>query len=393
MALTRYQKKYWFPNGVLAANLPAAVFPEDSNLLAPIFSDIIGTPLANPTTTDGAGVLTFWAEEGKYWVHIDTEAFAIDVGMSEEEADLSTGIASGGELDINVGNPQALDINPFVGYVVDNVQLTSAVPTIVKVDEPFQTVLLDAGALSRSITWWLVNASGTVIQQAASPTPEQRRSHVVLGVTLYDTGLGQLVEAQSLPVILPQQANQLADLMDAIGPLNLSGNFITPNGANLSFNKAAGTLFSRASNRFVTGVLSTNPHISPSPGQTPATFRRILRTASTPTPPPVTTVDPTQWDNGGVLTPVGGGTNTSTIQRVWVFATNVTTAQIAVQYGQATYASLSSAVAAISHETFTPAPVSAVGSLVGYIAMTRTATNLSDPAQATFVRAGKFPTP
>ncbi len=393
MALVQYQKIYWFPDGTLAANLPARVFPENSNILAPLYSDIIGTPLANPVMTDGVGELTFWAEEGKYWVHIDTEAFAIDVGMSEEEADLSTGIASGGELDISLGGPPAIDINPFVGYVVTNVQLTSAVPSIVKVDEPFQTVPLDAAALLRSITWWLVDAAGTVIQQAAIPTPEQRRSHIVLGVSFYDTALGQLVEAQSLPVILPQTSNQLADLMDAIGPLNLAGNDVAPNGANLLFNKAAGTLFSRASNRFVTGVLTTNPHISSSPVQAPAIFRRILRTASTPTPPPVTTIDPTRYDNAGVLTLVPGGTNTATIQRVWLFATNVTTAQIAVQYGQATYASLAGAVAAIGKEQFTPAPVSAVGALIGYLAVIRTATNLSDPAQATFVRAGKFPTP
>jgi len=393
MALVQYQKIYWFPNGALASNLPAVVFPENSNIPAPLFSDITGTPLANPVFTDGVGELTFWAEEGKYWVHIDTEAFAIDVGMSEEEADLSTGIASGGELNLNVGNPQALDIEPFVGYIVTNVQLTSAVPSIVKVDEPAQTIPLDAAALLRSITWWLVNASGTVLQQAALPTPEQRRSHIVLGVTFYDTGLGQLVEAQSLPVILPQATNQLADLMDSIGPFNLANNDVTPNGVNLSFNKAAGTLFSRASNRFVTGVLSTNPHESPSPAQTPATFRRILRTASTPTPPPVTTIDPTRYDNNGILTLVPGGTNTSTIQRVWLFATNVTTAQIAVQYGQQTYGSLAAAVAAVGKEPFTPAPVASVGALIGYIAMIRTATNLSDPAQATFIRAGKFATP
>lgn len=394
MALVEYRETYWYPDGTLATNVPARVFLRNTNLFAPLFTDVTGgTPLPNPLNTDGAGVLTFWAEEGQYWVFIDSETFLIDAGMSEEEADLSTGLASGGELDINAGNPQAIDINPFVGYVVSNVQLTSAETTIVKVDEPFQTVPLDAGALARSITWWLVDAAGTVIQQAAQPTPEQRRSHVVLGVTLYDTGLGQLVEAQSLPVVLPQNANQLADLMDAIGPISLSGNLVTPNGVNLSFNKSAGTLFSRASNRFVTGVLTTNPHISPSPAQTPAMLRRIIRTSIIPTPPPVGTIDPTRYDNAGVLTLIGGGTNTSSIQRVWLFATNVTTAQIAVQYGQATYASLSAAVASIGNEPFVQAPITGVGALIGYIVVTRTATNLSDPAQAVFVKAGKFPTP
>lgn len=391
MALQQYSKIVWYPNGALAANVPAVVFPENSNAPAPIFSDSLGTPLANPTATSGAGVLTFWAEEGMYWVHMDSEAFLVDVGMSEEQADLSTGIASGGELDIATAT--SLTINAFVGYVVDNVLLTSTSPTIIKVDEPTQTVALDAGSLARSITWWMCDAAGNIIQQAAQPTPEERRANILLGVTLYDTGLGQLVEAQSIPVILPQNANQLVDLMDAVGPISLSGNLISANGVNLSFNKASGTLFSRASNRFVTGVLTNNPHISPSPAQTPATLRRIIRTSVIPTPPPVATIDPTRYDNAGVLTLVGGGTNTSTIQRVWLFATNVTSAQIAVQYGQATYGSLSAAVAAIGTEPFVQAPVTAVGALIGYIVVTRTALNLSDPTQAVFVKAGKFPTP
>lgn len=391
MALQQYSKLYWFPNGTIAANLPAAIFPENSNAFAPIFSDSIGTPLANPTMTDGAGVLTFWAEEAPYWVHIDTEAFRIDVGLSEEEADLSTGVASGGEL--NISAAQSVEITALVGYVADVNALTSIVPTLIKVDEPTQVVALDAGSLARSITWWLMDNAGNVIQQAPVPDPVQRRTHITLGVSLYDTGLAQLVEVQTQPVILGQQANQLADLMDAIGPLNLAGNLVTANGVNLSINKAAGTLFSRASNHFASGVLTDNPHISPSPAQTPATIRRIIRTSVIPTPPPVLTIDPANYDNAGVLTPVGGGTNTSTIQQVWVFATNVTTAQIAVQYGQQTYSSLSAGLAAIGTENFTPAPITAVGALIGYLVVTRTATNLSDPAQAVFVKAGKFPTP
>lgn len=391
MALVQYSDLYWFSTGVLATNTIARIFPHHSNLLAPIFSDGVGTPLANPTTTDAFGVLTFWAEEGKYWVHMDAETFLIDVGLSEEEADLSTGVASGGELDI--AGPTSVTVNAIVAYVADVNALTSIAPTLVKVDRPTQVVALDGPALARSITWWLMDSAGTVIQQAPPPTPVQRRTHIALGISLFDTGLGTLVEVQSLPVILGQPVNQLADLMDAVGAISLTGNTVSPNGVNLSINKAAGTLFSRASNHFASGVLTDNPHNSSSPAQTPATLRRIIRTSTIPTPPPVTTLDPANYDNGGVLTPVGGGTNTSTIQRVWLFATSVSTAQIAVQYGQATYASLSAAISAIGIEPFTPAPVSGAGALIGYIALTRVATNLSDPAQAVFVRAGKFPTP
>lgn len=391
MALQQYSDLYWFPNGLVAANTPAAIFPHHSNVFAPIYSDALGTPLANPTSTDGAGMLTFWAEEGTYWVHIDSEAVLIDVGLSEEEADLTTGVASGGEL--NIASPTSVEIVALVGYVVDNNALTSIVPTVVKVDEPTQIVALDAGSLARSITFWLMDSAGNVIQQAARPTPTQRRTHITLGVSFFDTGLGQLIEVQTRPVILSQPVNQFVDLVDAMGSISLSGNLISPNGANLSINKATGTVFSRASNHFAAGVLTDDPHISTIPAQVPAQFRRIIRNTVLPTPPIVTTLDPAQYDNGGVLTPVGGGTNTSTIQRVWIFATNVATAQIAVQYGQQTYSSLSAAVAAIGTEPFVTAPAAELGALVGYICVIRTATDLSNPAQAVFVKAGKFPTP
>lgn len=391
MALQQYSKLYWFPNGTLAVNEVARIFPENSNVLAPIFSDALGTPLANPTSTDGAGVLTFFAEEGAYWVHIDTEAFRIDVGLTEEEADLTTGVASGGEL--NIAGPTSMEIVALVGYVVDNNALTSVSPTVVKVDEPTQIVPLDAGSLARSITFWLMDSAGNVIQQAARPTPTQRRTHITLGVSFFDTGLATLIEVQTRPVILSQPVNQFVDLVDAMGSLSLSGNLVSPNGVNLQINKAVGTVFSRASNHYASGVLTDDPHISTIPAQTPAQFRRITRGSTLPTPPIVTTLDPANFDSGGVVTPVGGGVNTSTIQRVWVFATNVATAQIAVQYGQQTYSSLGAAVAAIGTEPFVQAPATELGALVGYICVTRTATNLSDPTQAVFVKAGKFPTP
>lgn len=391
MALVQYRKLYWYPDQSLATNVPARVFPENSNVLAPIFSDIAGTPLANPTSTDGAGWLEFWAEEGKYWVHIDSEAFLVDAGMSEEEADLSTGVASGGELDI--ATPTSITINALVGYVVDVNQLLSASPTLIKVDEPTQTVALDAGALTRASTTWLMDSAGNVIQQAGAVTPEQRRTHIALGVTIFDTVGGALIEAQTRPVILGQPANQLADLMDAIGPLSVSGNAISANGVNLSFNKTSGSLFIRASNHFAAGVLTDSPHFSPSPAQAPVIMRRIDRNPIGVTPPAVTVINPTQYDLNGVLVPVGGGTNTSTVLRVWAFVTNDITTQILVQYGQQTYASLSAAVSGLTTEPYTPNPVTVRGALIGYIAVIRTATNLSDPTQAVFVQAKKFLSP
>ena len=393
MALALYSDTFWFPTGVVARNTPARVFPRNSTTLASLFADINGTvPLANPLDTDGSGVLTFYATVGEYWVHIDTETFLVDVGLSQEQADLSTGIASGLDLNANA-NPQAFDITPFIGYVVDNSDALSVRPTVTRVDYAGGTVVLDAAAQLRSVTYVLMDAAQTITQQATYPTRAQFRTSLFLGAIVYDTGLGTIVELQTLPAILPQAANQMVDLLDSLGPFSINGNFVSANGANLSIDKSSGDLFARAFNYISGGTITNNPHITLSPAQSPTTFRRILQVATVPTPPPVTTIDPANYDVGGVLTPIGGGVGTSTIQRVWLFATNTASTQVAIQYGQQTYSSLSNAVAAVGAGIFVPAPVTAVGTLIGYLCVIRTATALNDPNQAVFVKAGKFATP
>jgi hypothetical protein len=280
-----------------------------------------------------------------------------------------------------------------VGYIVDNTDPLSVAPSITRVDYPGASVPLDAPALSRTITYWLVDAAQNVLQQATYPTPDQFRTHLVIGGTVYDTGLGQVLEAQTLPTVLPQQANQLVDLMDAMGPFSINGNDISPM-PGLMFSKTAGQVFARAFN-YVSGITYTdNPHLTLSPASAPTTFRRILQNATVPTPPPVTTIDPSHYDVGGVITPVPGGPDVSTVQRVYLFAANTTSLRVAVQYGQVVYPTLLDAYASVGGGTeFIPAPVTRLGALIGYIVTTRTAVDLSDPAQATFIHAGKFATP
>lgn len=394
MALQRYSDQFWLPTGVLAANVPVQVFPRASNAFAALWADAAGTiPLPNPgTSTDGTGTLTFWATVGEYWLHLDTETFLIDVGLSQEQADLSTGIASGG--DISPAMPQSVTIAPLVGYIVDNINEVSLPPTITTVEYPGGTVPLDAGALTRTITYWLMDGAQNVVQQATRPAPEDYRRFLVLGLSVYDTSSATLIECQTLPTILPQLANAHVDLADSLGPFSLSGNQITPNGANLRIDKSAGVLFTRAAGYVFAGVVTDNPNIIDSPALVSLAFRRILQQAATPTPPPVVTVDPANYDVGGILTPVPGGPSVSTVQRIYLFAADTPSLRIAIQYGQAIYATPEDAVRSIgSGNAFTPAPVTRVGALIGYLALTRTCTDLSDPAQCTFVYSGKFSTP
>lgn len=87
MALAQYSELYWIPSGAVAASVPARVFAHDTNTLATLWADAAGTlPLANPLNTSTTGRLEFWAEEGRYWVHIDSEAFEIAVGTAAQPA-------------------------------------------------------------------------------------------------------------------------------------------------------------------------------------------------------------------------------------------------------------------------------------------------------------------
>lgn len=392
MPIYQYARQFWFPSGVLAANIPARIFPVDSNALASLYTDATGTtPLANPVTTDVNGTVDFFAEEGEYWIYIDAETFRVSVGSPDMDLPevasktMSTGILSGGDISANVSNPAAVDVSAFTGYIVDEVT-DPDFPVVTRVRVAAQTVALDGPALARTVTFFLADGTGAIIQQATAPTPEQRRTHIVLGLTAQAGGV--IFEAQSLPVILAQPANQLADLMDALGPFSMSGNLVTPNGANLSINKSAGQLFSRSFNHYSGLTLTRNPHVNQTPAQTPAQYLYITSTGSM-FGTPRSTLDVANYDNAGVITPVGGGAGRSTIQRVWIGAN-----QLAIQYGQVVYTSLTAAIDAIGQSGHVPNPLlQSGGALLAHIVVTHTATNLSDTTQARIFQAGKFATP
>lgn len=80
--MAEYSQQWWFSTGQVAASQRAAVFLDDQNTYAQIFADPAMTiPLSNPTVTDIAGVLTFYAEEAYYWIFVG----AVDKGDSALE--------------------------------------------------------------------------------------------------------------------------------------------------------------------------------------------------------------------------------------------------------------------------------------------------------------------
>jgi len=465
VALAEYTDLFWFPSGELAVGVAVRIFPHDSNVLAPLFTDATGTvPIANPLTTSATGTIAFWAEAGLYWMHADSESFEIGVGLTPDDPDaieelqaavlqlqgdvttlegsmvtvqsnvtalegdvgslqadmtaaeadivtaqadilqlqaqiletqqaaastLSTGVAAGGEFSVNLLNPASLDIAPLVGYIT-NFDIDPFNPIITRIDYPGGTVAMDAGSLLRTATAWLMDVNQNIVQQANPPTNEQRRDMIYLGVTAQVGGV--IIVDQTLQVILQQPANQLTDLMASLGAFNISGNLITANGVNLQINQTAGTIFSQSFNHFAGPVQTNDPHVSTTQAQAPASFRYITRNSPV-FGPLVTVIDVANYDVAGVVTPIGGGSGNSTIHRVWMYANNTATEQLVIQYGQTIHPNLAAAIDAVGARTFVANPLTRAAALLGYICVTRVATNLSDVSQAVFVAAGKFPTP
>lgn len=300
----------------------------------------------------------------------------------------STGIINGGVMSVNVGNPATVDITAMNGYYVNH--STPGASYLKNITLSAQTAV-PLASTARVVTWWMVDSTGTLIQQGTQPTATQRRENVQLGITAYSSVANAIFNIQTTPVLDRQPVNQLYDLFYSLGPFSISGNLVTPNGANLNWDKSSGTLFSAGFN-YATSM--TNPHIVSSPGTVTSAFRYATQLSGSQSLTQTTNIDVGHYDLNGVITAIPGGGSTCSIHRVFQFATNLTSEQFAIQYGQATYTNLANAQAALGLEKYTLNPdFVGIGILIGYIIAIKSATALNNTAQAIFVNPARFANP
>lgn len=82
MALAPYTESYWYPDESFAVGVPYHVFPRLSNVHAQLFQDQAGTiPLPNPGVTAAGGIISFFVENGDYWLYINGQAFYLIVDL------------------------------------------------------------------------------------------------------------------------------------------------------------------------------------------------------------------------------------------------------------------------------------------------------------------------
>lgn len=328
---------------------------------------VSGTPVANQNITATSGSTATWT----VLPHM-----------------ASSGILNGAVMTLNSG--AIFNVSAGTGYIVDYVT-SPTVPVITTVTISAQSVTLTGAALTRVVNWWLADSAGVITSQATAPTAAQRRTAIVLGTTWSVTGTGALYNVMSTPTALNQPTASLFGFMASLGTFSVSGNAISANGANLNINKSVGTLFAGGFGYGLTGA--NNPNQVTAPAETALTMRYVTQLTNSESATR-TTIDVANYDVAGTITAIPGGGGTSSIHRVFIMPTGVSGSQVMVQYGQATYSSLANAVAAIGTEPFVLNPdIDAVGTLVCYLACTKSATQLNNTGQATFRTAARFALP
>lgn len=178
------------------------------------------------------------------------------------------------------------------------------------------------------------------------------------------------------------------ELLDAVGPLNLSGNVFRPAqaGGAMEMLRTAGSAF-RASANYVNSLIAPNTRASSAID--PVEFSYIYQdgVGGTTTTAQRTEIDPTKYDDGsGTLQNVSN--NDWTIQQIYL---SPTTDFVAVGYGQEVWNNFTDAEDAYARH-YTEVEQRIKDNLMrrGSVIVRGNATDLSDPSDAVFVSHGRF---
>ena len=280
---------------------------------------------------------------------------------------------------ITIQSPTTFNVGQAKGWVVDNIS-NPIKPTITYVEFNGLSGQTTPYLNTNPITYILLTTGSTLTLQPTPPTPKQRRQNLYLG-KLGHANLTTIIQAFNEPDIEESPLSQVRDMFQPIRLIN-NGVYPSPNGTNLSFNTSSGLLYGFGINFVIDNFTPNTLSVS---GQSPTTFQYRTQTGGTGTN--ITVIDPTSYDNGGVITTVGGGTNRSTNQRIFLTQNGT----IRLQYGQEIYSDLPTAIAASQTETFnTFSNFRDNAILIGVLSVRHTATDLSDSNYAKFLLASKF---
>jgi len=302
--------------------------------------------------------------------------YLFNLNNIEKKQFLSTGLIKNGAISINA-DPTKYNISAGIGVITnyDNPEI----PTCTIVNFAATTGKTPTYLTSGNITYVAINSSGAIVEQATAFTTSQRRDLIILGAVIH-SNLTTINVVNNISAPTNADTNQLHDLMSYIGALNLTGNKYTANGANLSLDKSAGSIFKP-------GVNFANdwkkPHELDESLQTLLTFR--YRLSGGVEGSDTTVLNPAIYESGGVYIAVPS--NKFTIQTVTMFQTGLTR----IQPGQNIYNSLAEAENAILTRAFVVESNIAMNGITrAYIILRNSTTSLQNTSDAKIIEAQKF---
>lgn len=208
-------------------------------------------------------------------------------------------------------------------------------------------------------------------------TDEQRRKWILLGGFGIQNPAGLILSISQRRLSLSNPLNHLMDLALALGDFNLEGNVFGPNGNNMMIDKSDGLIYSFGANAYSD---ISSPSRFPIPAATATNMIRLTQIGNTGV---FNTLDSTQYDLNGVLTPIVGGSYT--VFRIYMGGSG---SLIILQYGQHIYNSLVEAKVNIfvdEYKTFLDRAVL----LRGFIIVKKMTVDLSLPENE-FIAASRF---
>ena len=334
-------------------------------------------------------VLQTGSTTGKIYVNINNEDS--NLSLTDIERNILEGnvISSGAYqyTGMTQGTGQTINVALVRGWIVKNTYDFATLPDVTNIYYTGGTNIPLTYLNTADATYILVNSGSTIVQQTTFPTPQQRRENILLGKVVHPnrstiTSLNQTVDFDVSP---------MAAIRDLWTPLKLinQGILVSPHSTTLEIDTSAGTLWGNGIGWVTNQVNPDSVYIS---GTSPTTFQYRSRLgpvtgATAPYTGNTTFIDPAHYDNNGVITSVGGGSNSSTNQRVYLFPTGL----VRIQYGQQVYSSLAAAVAGSQTEQFVEYGNNRDnGILIGIISVNKNTTDLSDTGYATFNFVSKF---
>ncbi len=294
----------------------------------------------------------------------------------------NTGLLLGGVISVNA-DPTKWNLAFGEGYVADPLN-----GTVAKVAWGTQSALTTPYLTTSTATYVLIaNAGsgiGSVVMQNTPPTQQQYRTHVYLGKLAHTTKT-TILFAVTEPSRMFDAVGQIMDLNSALKSMNVEGNTLSANGANLNLNISSGKIY-RAGANYASD--RNNPSLTTLSSGTAITFRNKFRDGSGGwNAVNTSTVDADHYDDGtGILATVPN--NKYTVRVAWRFGG---TGTVHLDYGQAVYNTLAEAKSSIPTATVVKDPDNVKDAvIIGWIIVKKGTTALNNTAENEFLRGGMF---